>query len=143
MFITKLQAQNKDTLSCEKKIDRYEKLSSEYLIMMWEKYPVITKCSWHYKFIIEEQLKKLGYKEFIILSMIIDKTGVPICVKVDTKMKLVDKQYLIMEVKKLKFEPAEQNGKPVESYTPMHFPQFKETNEKDKRRIKKLFEPCN
>ena len=92
---------------------------------------------------IEEQLKKLGYNEFIILSIIIDKTGIPIYIKVDTKMKPEDKQYLIKEVEKLRFNPAIQNGKPVESFSPMHFPQFKETNKKrDKKRIVKLFKPC-
>ena len=138
-----VQAQTIDTFRNEKKIEYYEKLFSEYLVVMWERMPVLTNCSWKQKFVIEEQLKKLGYNEFIILSIIIDKTGIPIYIKVDTKMKPEDKQYLIKEVEKLRFNPAIQNGKPVESFSPMHFPQFKDTNKKrDKKRIKRIFKPC-
>lgn len=58
---------------------------------MWEKYPVLTKCSLKYKFLIDSELQKLGYKNFITLNMIIDITGTPIYVKINSEMKPEDK----------------------------------------------------
>ena len=109
-----LKSQIYDSLNCIQKFNYYEQLQSEKLIILWQKAPTLIKTS---KIIITQLNNKFSNEinDFIVISIIIDKEGIPICFKFiqNTNSKL--KRLITQELLKIRFIPAIVNDQTVES----------------------------
>jgi len=104
-----------ETSNCKQAFEHYDKLLGENLIFVWETPPSIKKCSHKSINVLSDLVTKHTNYEYIIVSIIIDSTGTPICFKFEPK---VDSEIKIMfeeKLKQLNFNPALQREKGVES----------------------------
>jgi hypothetical protein len=109
-----INVQSQDTLNCEKAFKYYEDLFSDKVIFIWDTAPSIKKCSNKNIESLHKEISQLGL-ETVIVSMIIDTTGTPKCFRINQSIKTETKRVIIDKLKQLKFNPALQKKKPVES----------------------------
>ena len=89
-----------DTLKCEESFTHYDTLLGENLIAIWETPP---------------SLRKQTSYECILVDMIIDSDGIPICFRFKQQIEPVIKAKLTDKLKLLRFKPAIIRNKRVES----------------------------
>jgi len=115
-----INIQSQDTLNCEKVFRYYDDLLSDKLIFIWETPPSLKKCSNKIIEYLNKEISQLGL-ETIMVNMIIDTAGTPRCFRINQQLKLETKRVIIDKLKQLKFNPALQREKPVESIYTLKF----------------------
>ena len=104
-----------DTLECKEYFTHYDTLLGESLIVIWETPPVLKKCSQKDINNLKEFAREQINYEYILVDMIIDTGGVPVCFRFKQEVKKEIKKTLIDKLKLLRFTPALNKDKKVES----------------------------
>lgn len=108
------KAQTHDTLNCEKTFKFYDELLGEELIVIWETPPSIKECSNETVSCLRNKTKQIGLQS-IVVNMIIDTTGVPVCFKFNQELEPETEKLIIRKLKQVRFNPALQKGRGTES----------------------------
>lgn len=95
-----------DTLKCEETFTHYDTLLGENLIVIWETPPSLKECSQKDVDTLEEFVRKHTNYEYILIDIIIDSEGVPICFRFKQEIEPVIKDKLTDKLKLLRFKPA-------------------------------------
>lgn len=104
-----------DTLKCKCRFTRYDKLLGENLIVLWETPPALKECSQKDVNSLKESVRdKLNY-DYILVDIIVDSEGIPICFRFKQDIKSEFRAKLIEKLKLLRFKPALVKGNAVES----------------------------
>ncbi len=104
-----------DTVNCEDSFAHYDSLLGENLIVVWETPPSIKKCFQKDVSTLKDLVKKQTNYEYVLVDIIIDSKGKPICFRFKQEIKSEIKTMLIDKLKLLRFNPALQKGKGIES----------------------------
>lgn len=104
-----------DSLKCEESFTHYDTLLGENLIVIWETPPILKKCSQKDVSKLKEFVKEQINYEHILVDMIIDSEGVPICFRFKQEIDSGIMAKLIDKLKLLRFKPALKRDKGVES----------------------------
>ena len=104
-----------DTLKCKEYFEHYDTLLGENLIVIWETPPILKKYSQKDISNIKEFAREQINFDYTLLDMIIDTRGVPVCFRFKQEIKLETKEKLIDKLKMLRFSPALNKDKEVES----------------------------
>lgn len=104
-----------DTLKCEEHFAYYDTLLGEYLIILWETPPILQKYSQKEISNLKKFVEKLGRYEYILVDMLIDSKGVPICFRFKQEIETKIKSKFIAKLKLLRFKPAMRKNKGIES----------------------------
>ena len=104
-----------DTLKCEESFTHYDTLLGENLIVIWETPPSLKECSGQDVDRLKEFARKQTSNECILVDMIIDSDGIPICFRFKQQIEPVIKAKLTDKLKLLRFKPAIIRNKRVES----------------------------
>lgn len=104
-----------DTLKCEESFTHYDTLLGENLIVIWETPPSLKECSQKDVDTLEEFVRKQTNYDYILIDMIIDSEGIPICFRFKQEIEPVIKVKLTDKLKLLRFKPALIQDKRVES----------------------------
>lgn len=115
LFVSIQVSGQTDTLSCEDSFEYYDTTLGEKLIVIWDTPPSIKKCSLKNVETLRRITKDFTNKEYILVDMIIDSIGKPKCYRFHQKLKPANKAIFVDELKKLRFKPAQQKGKGIES----------------------------
>lgn len=104
-----------DTLICEGYFTHYDALFGENLIVIWETPPTLKRCFQKNVDKLKEYAREHINYEYILVDIIIDSEGIPICFRFKQEIELEIKAMFIDELKLLRFKPALQKKKGVES----------------------------
>lgn len=104
-----------DTLKCEEAFSHYDTLLGENLIVIWETPPSLKECFQKDVDKLEEFARKQTDYESILVDMIINTDGIPICFRFKQQIEPMIKNKLTNELKLLRFKPALLQNKRVES----------------------------
>lgn len=104
-----------DTLKCEESFAYYDTLLGDTPIVMWESPPSLKKCSQKEINTLKEFARKHTNYEELLIDMIIDSEGVPICFRFKQGIEPVIKDKFTDKLKLLRFNPALIRNKRVES----------------------------
>lgn len=115
LFVNPFVNAQTDTLDCDKSFKYYDNLLGENLIVVWDTPPSIKKCSQKNVRALKELVKKHTHYSCVIVEMIINHRGKPICFRFKPKLREKIKEIFIEELKKLDFKPAKQGEKEIES----------------------------
>lgn len=103
-----------DTLYCKESFEYYDSIQSNKLIVIWDIPPSVEECSQKDIVLLNDLVKEAGI-EYIIVDMIIDSLGRPVCFRIAPKLEPDLRNILIEKLRLLRFTPALQKGKEVES----------------------------
>ncbi len=104
-----------DSFKCGEFFTHYDTLMGENLIVIWETPPTLKKCSQKNVRALKELVKKHTHYSCVIVEMIINHRGKPICFRFKPKLREKIKEIFVEELKKLDFKPAKQGEKEIES----------------------------
>ncbi len=104
-----------DTLNCKESFAHFDALLGENLIVIWEAPSSLKKCSQKDMSKLKEFAKEQTKYEYILVDMIIDSEGIPICFRFNREIESEIKAKFIDKLKLFRFNPALQKGKGVES----------------------------
>ncbi len=110
---TLLMSKQVDTLECEKYFEYYESLLEDRVIIIWETPPSINIYSQEKINVIQSIIKTYTCYEYLVVRLIIDPEGVPICYRFNEKLRPDIKKRLIDKLRELRFNPAQQRGRGV------------------------------
>lgn len=104
-----------DTLKCEEFFTHYDTLLGENLIVLWETPSSLKGCSQKVVDTLEDFARKQTNYKYILIDIIIDSEGVPICFRFRQEIEPVIKVKLTDKLRLLRFKPALIKDKRVES----------------------------
>ena len=95
-----------DTLRCKEYFTHYETLFGENLIVIWETPPLLKECSQKNIDELEKFVREQTSYEYILVNMIIDSEGVPVCFRFGQEIESEIKTKLTDKLKLVRFKPA-------------------------------------
>jgi hypothetical protein len=95
-----------DTLKCKEYFTYYDTLLGENLIVIWETPPVLKKCFQKDVDMLKEIVRKQTNCKYILIDMIIDSEGLPICFRFMQEIEPAIKTKLTDKLKSVRFKPA-------------------------------------
>lgn len=104
-----------DTLKCEESFAYYDTLLGDTPIVIWESPPSLKECSQKEIDTLKEFARKHANYEYILIDMIIDSEGVPICFRFKQGIGPMIRAKFTDKLKLLRFNPALIRDKRVES----------------------------